>query len=429
MKTILTAKLKLHTTSETGQRLLDTAGAYRKALNYTSQVAFEHGKLSNQVKLHGLVYPALRARFALPSQLACSVSRQVGATYKALWTKVKHNAVHRQRGYTPKRYKGLDQAPVFTSNTTTFTYQRDYRFKSGQRVSLTTLDGPVIVAYDGYAKHRDLIQKGASGGVTFGAAKLWRDPRTHRFYLLVSVEVDTPDPTPESLKGIKGADLGERYLAVTTTPGNKTQFFRGGAIRHKGEAFQRVRSRLQSKGTRGAQKRLRQWQLRERRFKADVNHRIAKAIVEPGFLIGLEDLSRIRERTNVRGRQNRRRRAQWAFAELGAFIAYKAQVAGGLAIRVDADYTSKGCPRCGHVDETNRPNKGLRFCCTACGFTLHADLVGARNVTLRTLLIRQDWMGTGLLSTAPDGSDDETKAKRLHRFLELRWNPDPSSAL
>ena len=385
--------------------------------------------MSNQVKLHGLVYPELRERFALPSQLACSVSRQVGATFKGLWTKVKQNASHRKSGYTKKRYKGLDQAPVFTSNTTTLTYQRDYRFKSGQQVSITTLEGPVVLAYEGYSKHRDLIHKGSSGGVTFGAAKLWRDPRTKQFYLLVSLEVETPDPTPESLQGIKGADLGERYLAVTTTPGNKTQFFRGGAIRHKGEAFQRVRSRLQSKGTRGAKRRLRQWQLRERRFKADVNHRIAQSVVKPGFLIGLEDLTWIRERTTVRGKRNRRRRAKWAFAELGAFIAYKAQAAGGLAIRVDAEYTSKGCPHCGHVSDKNRPGKGLTFRCEKCGFTLHADLVGARNVTLRTLLIRQDWMGTGLLSTAPDGSDAEAKAKRLQRFWELRWSPDPSSVL
>lgn len=429
VKTILAAKLKLHTTAETGHRLLDTARAYRNALNYTSRVAFENGKLSNQVTLHRLVYPELRKRFALPSQLACSVSRQVGATFKGLWTKVKKNAVHRKTGYTQKRYKGLDKAPVFTSETATFTYQRDYRFKSGQQVSLTTLDGPVVLAYEGYSKHLEWIHEGASGGVTFGPAKLWRDPRTKQFYLLVSLEVETPDPTPESLKGIKGVDLGERYLAVITTPGNKTQFFRGGAIRQKGEAFQRVRSRLQSQGTRGAKRRLRQLTLRERRFKADVNHCIAKAAVMPGFLIGLEDLTDIRERTPVGGKKNRRRRAKWAFAELGAFIAYKAQMVGGLAIRVDADYTSQGCPHCGYISDKNRPGKGLTFRCEQCGLTLHADLVGARNVTLRTLLIRQDWMRTGLLSTAPDGSDAEAKAKRLQRFWELRWSPDPSSAL
>ncbi len=207
------------------------------------------------------------------------------------------------------------------------------------------------------------------------------------------------------------------------------QFFRGGAIRHKGEAFQRVRSRLQSQGTGGAKGRLHQLSLRERRFKADVNYRIAQSVVKPGFLIGWEDLIGIRERTTGRDKRNRRRRAKWALAERGAYIAYKAQVAGGLAIRVATDYTSKGCPHCGHVSDKNRPGKGLTFRCEKCGLTLHADLVGGRNVTLRTLFIRQDWMGAGLLSTAPDGSEAEAKAKRLQRFLELRWSPDPSSVL
>jgi len=223
--------------------------------------------------------------------------------------------------------------------------------------------------------------------------------------------------------------MGERFLAVTTTPDTRSQFFRGGATCHKGEAFQRLRSRLQSKGTRSAKRRLRQLKLRERRFKADVNHRIAKAIVEPGFLIGMEDLTHIQERTTAKGKKNRRKKSKWAFAELGSFVTYKAQLAGGFAIKVDADYTSKGCPNCGHVSDKNRPGKGLTFHCERCGFTLHADLVGARNVTLRTLLIRQDWIGTGLLSTAPDGSDAEAKAKRLQRFLELRWSSDPSPVL
>ena len=223
--------------------------------------------------------------------------------------------------------------------------------------------------------------------------------------------------------------LGRTVSGGDHHPGNTTQFFQGGAIRQKGEDFQRVRSRLQSQGTRGAKRRLRQLTLRERRFKADVNHCITKAAVMPGFLIGWEDLTDIRERTAVRGNMNRRRRAKWAFVEWGAFIAYKAQMVGDLAIRVDADYTSQGRPHCGYVFAKNRPGQGLTFRCKPCGLTLHADLVGARNVSLRTLLIRQDWMRTGLLSTAPDGSDAEAKAKRLQRFWKLRWSPDPSAAL
>ena len=35
---------------------------------------------------------------------------------------------------------------------------------------------------------------------------------------------------------------------------------------------------------------------------------------------------------------------------------------------------------------------------------------------MRTLLIRQDWIGTGTLSVCPDVSSDEAKAARLTRY-------------
>jgi transposase len=84
------------------------------------------------------------------------------------------------------------------------------------------------------------------------------------------------------------------------------------------------------------------------------------------------------------------------------------------------------CPMCGHTCEPNRPGKGLLFVCQNCQYTLHADLVGARNVTMRTLLLRQDWTRTGTLEVAPDGSDKEAKARRLSRYSELRWSLDTS---
>jgi hypothetical protein len=47
-------------------------------------------------------------------------------------------------------------------------------------------------------------------------------------------------------------------------------------------------------------------------------------------------------------------------------------------------------------------------------------------VTMRTLLVRQDWTKTGTLEVAPDVSDREAKAARLKRYAELRWSPDIS---
>ena len=84
MKTIITAKLKLHTTPEQFTALRTMQLAYRDSLNFVSQYAFANNKMSNAVRLQDGTYDDIRARFHLPSQMACSVPRQVGATYKTL---------------------------------------------------------------------------------------------------------------------------------------------------------------------------------------------------------------------------------------------------------------------------------------------------------------------------------------------------------
>ncbi len=162
---------------------------------------------------------------------------------------------------------------------------------------------------------------------------------------------------------------------------------------------------------------------RERRLKQDANHVVSKRIVEahPHSLIGLEDLTDIRERSRRRTgkkatkkqRKANARQSKWAFAELQAMIAYKAAKQGSMAIKLDAHYTSQACPMCGHTSPANRPNKGLLFVCQKCHYSLHADLIGARNVALRTLLLRQDWCRTGLLLVAPDVSSNEARVTDL----------------
>ncbi len=435
MKTTITAKLKLHTDPAQFQALRHTQLAYRDALNYVSQYAFEHGKMSNKVGLQDGTYAELRARFKIPAQMACSIPRQVGATYKALWTKVKQNAAARLAGHTKKRYKGLDQSPKYVSPTLTYQLGHDYSFKREQRVSILTLQGRVIVSYTGYAAHVALLHQGAH----IGAAKLWYDKPKKQFYLLVSLEVEVADPMPQTHTNVVGVDVGVRYLAVTATTRGEHSFHTGKRIVPKANHYARLRKRLQKKGTRAATRRAIVISGRERRLKQDANHVVSKRIVtrHPHALIGLEDLKDIRERTRrKKGKQTSKKQrkanaaySKWAFAELQSMIAYKALLHASMAIKVDAHYTSKACPRCGHTCDANRPHKGLLFVCQNCQYTLHADLVGARNVTMRTLLARQDWVRTGQLSIAPDVSDGEAKAARLRRYAELRWSLDTSPAL
>ncbi len=443
MKTVITAKLKLHTTPEQFSALRATQLAYRDSLNFVSRYAFEHGKMSNAVRLQDGTYDDIRARFQLPSQMACSVPRQVGATYKTLWKKVQQNAAHRKVGLTSKRYKGLDKAPTYVSPTLTYQNRKDYSFKKASRVSILTLEGRIVVAYTGSNAHVARIQRGTG----IGAAKLWYDKAKKRFYLLVSLEVETADPTPETHTSIVGVDVGIRYLAVASTTQGKPSFYAGKRVVSQANHYARLRKRLQKKGTRSATRRLVAISGRERRLKADANHVVSKRIVtqHPHSLMGLENLTDIRERTrrrthkrkkngkgakpvSIKQRKSNRVYSQWSFAELHMMIAYKALLAGSMAIKVDAHYTSKACPVCGYISDANRPNRGLLFVCQNCHYTLHADLVGARNVAMRTLLARQDWASTGHLSVAPDVSNAETKAAHLRRYAELRWSLDTSPA-
>jgi putative transposase len=435
MKITLTAKLKLLPTPDQFRALRATQLAYRAALNHVSAYAFAHGKTSNGKRLQKATYADLRRQFGLPAQMACNVPRQVGSTYRALWTRAQRNAEALRLGYTKKRFKGLDEAPHYVSPTLTYNLGRDYSLRAGQQVSILTLQGRIHLPYRGWSRQVALLQEGA----TIGGAKLWYDRSKQQFYLLVSLTLQTPDPMPERQHLVLGVDVGQRYLATVATLDNSAQFHSGKEIRAKTDHYARLQKRLQRKGTRSATRRRIAIGQRERRLKLNTNHTISKRILDthPHAFIGLEALSGIRERTkrkhgrktSKKQRRANRHASKWAFAELHGLLIYKAALAGSLCIKVDADYTSQACPRCGFTSRENRPRQGLLFRCQQCQYTLHADLVGARNIALRTLVIRHDWMATGQLSDAPDVTDNEAKAARLSRYAEVRWSPATSPRL
>jgi len=439
VKITLTAKLKL--THDAGQKAaLDRVSfAFRDAMNFASEAVFELDKTSSANKIHKAVYKEIRERYKLGSQMACSVSRYVGATYQTQWTKFKDHqkkqAFRVERGLKARHYKGLDGAPKFVSRTLTYQYTYDYSFKKNQKVSILTLEGRLVLPYVGFQKHLDYIAQGAE----IGAGKLWYDKSKKQYFLLVAFTVEVPDPQPTDHRNVVGVDVGQRYHAVVTDTSSSTQFFSGRETNHAKNRYAKVKKSLQRKGTRAATRRLVAIGARERRFIADRNHNLSTQILTryPKTVLGLENLKDIRSRTEGRSskkaskkaRKARKRRSQWSFAELQTFVAYKAPLHGSMAIRVDANYTSQMCVKCGHTSKANRPQKGLMFVCQVCGYECHSDLLGAKNICMRTLLVRQDWTNTGRLSSSPDVSGGETKAERLQRYSELRWSPDTSPRL
>jgi putative transposase len=100
-----------------------------------------------------------------------------------------------------------------------------------------------------------------------------------------------------------------------------------------------------------------------------------------GRAVAVEDLTGIRARTNgqLRCKADRRRSNGWAFAQLRAFIAYKAQAAGTPLVVVPPQYTSQTCCACLHIGERS----GKRFVCGHPRCQLYrqavdADINGAR---------------------------------------------------
>ncbi|KXA90694.1 hypothetical protein AKJ61_00195 [candidate division MSBL1 archaeon SCGC-AAA259B11] len=100
----------------------------------------------------------------------------------------------------------------------------------------------------------------------------------------------------------------------------------------------------------------------------------------------------IRDGTRVR-KKDRYNHESWAFRQLQKFIEYKAVEKGIRVEYVDPENTSKTCSRCGHISRNNR--EGLDFVCEECGYELHADLNGARNIEHKVRDFRHDLESQG----------------------------------
>ena len=200
------------------------------------------------------------------------------------------------------------------------------------------------------------------------------------WWLHVVVTLSAPEVQPTDQ--VIGVDLGINRPAVSSN----NQFL--GRRRWKaieGRYFKHIRV-LQKKGTKSAKRHLRKLKRRRARFRRDADHVLSKQIVaaaEPGSTIVLENLKDIRKRTKARRRsQTKRRMHSWPFLSLKAKIEYKAEERGCMVVAVDPRHTSQACSRCGHTARNNRRSRDL-FVCRSCGFQLHADLNGARNIAAK----------------------------------------------
>lgn len=339
----MTVQVKLLTSKEQSDTLKETLRASNAAANEISQVAWE-SRCFGQYKLHKLTYHAVKASSGLSAQMVVRAIAKVANAYKL--------DKKRKRTFKPLGAIAYDD--------------RILRWKDSE-VSIWTVSGRQTIPFVCGERTAELLKsRQGESDLLF---------RSGKWYLLAAVNVEEPPlGTPEDWIGI---DLGVKNIAA-----DSEETYSGGELRGLRHRYQRVRSRLQSKGTKSAKRRLKKRRQKERRMARDTNHRISKRIVQKaqrtGKGIALEDLKGIRSRIRAR-RPQRRTLHSWSFFQLRSFVEYKAKLAGVPVVFVDPRNTSRTCPECGCVDKRNRPNRNA-FCCTACGFAGPADNIAAVNI-------------------------------------------------
>lgn len=346
----LTIQLKLLPTSEQADALSRTLETANAACDYISQVAW-HARTFGQFPIHRLTYAAVRETFKLSAQLAVRCIAKVAHAYKL--------DKHTQRTFAPLGAVAFDD--------------RILAYKSAT-LSIWTLDGRQTIPFLCGEHQRALLpfRRGESD-LAFVRGS---------WYLFATAEIETPALI--DVEGLLGIDLGVTNIAVDSD--GETHSAR--TIKNVRYRHRRLRNKLQRLGSLGSRRRLRELAGQEARFAKHVNHVISKKIVAKAKrtkrAIAVEDLTHIRTRIRAR-RPQRATLHSWSFAQLQAFLAYKAELSGVPVHRVDPRNTSRTCPKCGCIDKANRKTQSW-FVCTSCGFAGLADVIAAGNIASRALV-------------------------------------------
>jgi IS605 OrfB family transposase len=327
-----------------------------KEFSKATQFAYNHArnnKINSKKILHQKTYREIRSSSRLPAQLCCKAIRV------AIETK-----------------KGCRNRKVDFSKELAIRYdKRSFSFDFSGKCSLSTTSGRIkqtIFIPDYYLQ--------TYGDWDIRSATLSKIGKELFMNVTVAKEINPSTCSPDNK--IIGIDLGINNLATTS----EKQFFRG--VTDHIAKLQRLRSKLQSKGTRSARKHLNRLKGRQKRFMRSINHEVSKHIVskiDGGDIVVMENLRGIRSKR--RGKTLNRLLSNWAFAQLKGFIEYKSIRKGATFVSVPSHYSSKTCKKC-HENLSIRPKKAGFFKCLNCGYSCNADLNASFNLRERADVLR-----------------------------------------
>jgi len=411
VKQVLTVSCKLQVATEQVAKLNELLKVFADACEYVNRTVKEG--LNNELAMQSLVYSEVRALFGLSSQLAIHAIRRVAGNRKTA----------KQNGRRCKAFRCITaeklRRPVKGFAPTSATYDvRTFSFREKDwTVSLTMLGKRERFKLKIGNYQRSLLK-----GQTPKTATLVKR-KDGSFYL--NIQLESQPPKVEETDNVLGCDLGRTDICVTSE-GDK---YSGKQVTKIRDKYSNLRSKLQQKaarGTRSSRRRCRRLLQRlsgkERRFQSHINHTISYRLVQQAKtnkqVIALEDLTRIRERTNElpRTKIERRRSNSWSFYQLRQYLTYKCIKFGVKLVFVDPRYTSQMCSQCLHIHPQRGESyrSGKSFYCGHCLWCRDADYNGAKNIEALAIARLIDPRGgsglacsleqhvLGLLKTSPE---------------------------
>lgn len=357
---------------------------FSQVCNYVSDWIFMHDFELNQDTIQKALYYEIRRKFQIKSQLTLSAIRITVARYKTVKTQITKRKWHyydktTDTNYYIKRDLTWLQKPIqFNVPQADLQRNRDWSLVKGQ-LSISTLDKRIKTDYicKGFNKYLDKSWK-------LGVGKLIQFNK--QWYLYVSATKKVPDYKLDQTRHVVGIDRGLRFLATCYDEKGQTKFFSGKQVLHKRRKFKELRQKLQCKGTKSAKRRLKKIGQRENRWISDVNHCLAKTLVNtygPNTLFVLEDLTGVTfNTTKNRKQENRYEHNSWAFYQLEQDLNYKANLNNSLVVQVPAEYTSQRCIKCGRINKENRDHNLHLYMCDCCGYHSNDDRIAAMNIQL-----------------------------------------------
>lgn len=387
---VKTVKLKLLTTAQQNEQLMQVALEYRDVCQYVSEWIFKHDFVLNFMTLQKEIYHEIRDKFQLNSQMVISALKTTTAKYKTIKEQYKQKPIRYKIGektvkgkknvyeVIPRTLEWLWKPIRFKAPQCDQVRNRNYRLLKNGKLSLTTLNGTVKVSFQAPACWRERLDSGWA----LGTGKLVKQGK--HWYFCIPMEIAMEEVPRENIQRIVGIDRGLNFLVATADSNGKSFFKSGRAIMHRRHRFAKLRKKLQTHNTRGSRRKLKAIGHRENRWMSDMNHQISKALVDhygPNTLFVLEDLTGVTfEEKNLRGTAKARQdKRTWAFYQLEQFLIYKAEAAGSLVIKVSPKYTSQRCPHCGLIDKEQRDHAHHEYRCR-CGYRTNDDRVGALNL-------------------------------------------------